>query len=48
MGVSTGVDLEQLMNAANAAALIPGGLSGGRVRNALNASNKYCQGPPRA
>jgi hydroxymethylglutaryl-CoA lyase len=35
MGVSTGVDLDRLVVVAEEAAALPGGLSGGRVRQAV-------------
>jgi hydroxymethylglutaryl-CoA lyase len=35
MGVSTGIDIDALLPVAKAAAAIPGGLSGRRVRDAL-------------
>ncbi|KEQ53555.1 hydroxymethylglutaryl-CoA lyase [Sphingobium chlorophenolicum] len=38
MGVSTGIDLDLLLEAARAAALLPGGLPGGRVRQAVDAA----------
>jgi len=42
MGVQTGVDIERLLAVAKQGALIPGGLSGGRVRNALHVRPEAC------
>ena len=42
MGVSTGIDIDALLRVAKAGAAIPGGLSGGRVRDALSASADAC------
>ena len=36
MGISTGVDLDRLLDVAEEGVTIPGALSGGRVRNALH------------
>lgn len=40
MGVSTGVDLKRLLDAADDAAALPGACVGGRVRNALGAQGR--------
>jgi hydroxymethylglutaryl-CoA lyase len=42
MGIETGIDIDALVSAAKEGAAIPGGLSGGRVRNALLASPSSC------
>jgi hydroxymethylglutaryl-CoA lyase len=42
MGVSTGIDIDALVAVAKEGAKLPGGLSGGRVRNALLASPASC------
>jgi hydroxymethylglutaryl-CoA lyase len=42
MGVSTGIDIDRLVTVAKEGAEIPGGLSGGRVRNALLANPAGC------
>ena len=42
MGVSTGIDLDRLLPVARDGAAIPGGLSGGRVRDALSARPDAC------
>jgi hydroxymethylglutaryl-CoA lyase len=39
MGVPTGIDIAALLPVAQDGAKIPGGLSGGRVRDALSASS---------
>jgi hydroxymethylglutaryl-CoA lyase len=44
MGVSTGIDIDALVAVAKEGASIPGGLSGGRVRNALLAGPATCAG----
>jgi len=38
MGVHTGIDLEKLLPVALSAAALPGGMPGGRVREALSAA----------
>lgn len=45
MGVKTGVDLRRLLPVARLGAAIPGGLSGGRVRDALAAVTERCAVP---
>jgi len=42
MGVSTGIDIEALLPVAQEGAKIPGGLSGGRVRDALTSRPDAC------
>ncbi len=42
MGISTGIDLDALLLVAREGAAIPGGMSGGRVRDALLARSKSC------
>ena len=42
MGVSTGIDMDALLPVAEEGARIPGGLSGGRVRDALLAGSNAC------
>ena len=42
MGVSSGIDLDALLSVAREGAAIPGGLSGGRVRDALLARREAC------
>jgi len=36
MGISTGIDLDRLLDVAEDGVTIPGAQSGGRVRNALH------------
>jgi hydroxymethylglutaryl-CoA lyase len=42
MGIPTGVDINALVSVAKEGAAIPGGISGGRVRNALLANRGSC------
>ena len=42
MGVATGIDIEALLPVAQDGARIPGGVSGGRVRDALGARSSAC------
>ncbi|ACL57728.1 hydroxymethylglutaryl-CoA lyase [Methylobacterium nodulans] len=42
MGVATGVDLAALVSVARDGAALPGGLAGGRVRDALSAGSAAC------
>jgi hydroxymethylglutaryl-CoA lyase len=42
MGVATGIDLERLISVAQDGAMLPGGLSGGRVRDAMSARPATC------
>ena len=42
MGIATGVDIEALIPAAKEATLLPGALSGGRVRDAMLARPNAC------
>jgi hydroxymethylglutaryl-CoA lyase len=46
MGVPTGIDIKALVATAKEGAAIPGGLSGGRVRNALLANPASCAMAP--
>jgi hydroxymethylglutaryl-CoA lyase len=42
MGIGTGIDIDALVAVAKEGAAIPGGISGGRVRNALLANPSSC------
>jgi hydroxymethylglutaryl-CoA lyase len=42
MGIATGIDLDKLLPVARDAAMLPGALSGGRVREALAAPRDAC------
>ena len=43
MGISTGIDLDALVTIAQDGAKIPGGMPGGRVRDALSAGSAACE-----
>jgi hydroxymethylglutaryl-CoA lyase len=45
MGVSTGVDLDALLDVARRAAALPGGQPGGRVRTAISGRSRGCPVP---
>src|SRR4051794_32800285 len=45
MGVATGIDLDSLVAVAREGASLPGGMPGGRVRDALTARPEACLAP---
>lgn len=45
IGVATGIDLDRLVAVAREGASLPGGVAGGRVRDALTASSEPCPAP---
>jgi hydroxymethylglutaryl-CoA lyase len=46
MGVSTGIDIDSLVAVAREGASLPGGMPGGRVRDALTAQPEACPAQP--